>query len=214
MLRPELADVRGIVFDLDGTLVDTFGDLQAAANHVRGLLGLRGVPVEEVRRHVGRGVGSLIRGVLPGAPPDAIESLAREFVRYYGRHALDTTRPYPGVEEALRALAGMPLAVLSNKPEAETRAILAGLGLSGHFAAVFGGDSLGVMKPDPAALVAAVHALHVPAARSLMVGDSDVDIETARGAGIRVVRVATGLADSSVLAPDLEVADLRGLLYP
>lgn len=213
MLRAEMADAKALIFDLDGTLVDTFEDLAAAVNHVRGLWGLSPMTVMEVRRQVGHGARMLIRRCVPVRDVD--EKAHREFLAYYSAHLLDRTRPYPGVVETLEVLRNIPMAVLSNKPVAQTRAIVEGLGLAGFFAGVFGGGSFSVMKPDPAATMAVLAFLGVAPQAAWFVGDSEVDVEAARAAGVRVALVTTGLADATVAAalrPDLIVGNLSDLL--
>lgn len=214
MLRAEMADAKALIFDLDGTLADTFEDLAAAVNHVRGLWGLSPMTVMEVRRQVGHGARMLIRRCVPVCDVDA-EKAHREFLAYYSAHLLDRTRPYPGVVETLEALRDIPMAVLSNKPVAQTRAIVEGLGLAGFFAGVFGGGSFSVMKPDPASTMAVLAFLGVAPEAAWFVGDSEVDVEAARAAGVRVALVTTGLADATAAAalrPDLIVGNLADLL--
>lgn len=217
MLRAEMAGVQALVFDLDGTLVDTFDDLAAAVNHVRGLRGLPPWTVADVRREVGHGARVLVRRCAATRGPDDEDSALRAFLAFYSDHLLDRTRPYPGVVETLGALRGIRMAVLSNKPEAQTRAIVEGLGLARCFAGVFGGDSFPAMKPDPAALTAVLAFLGVEPGVAWVVGDSDVDVRAARGAGVRVALVTTGLLDAGKaagLGPDLVVGTLRDLLDP
>ena len=214
ILRPEFHDVHGIVFDLDGTLVDTFDDLAAAVNHVRAGRGEPALPVATVKQYVGRGARNLIRNTSAVRDEDDLEAARRDFLAYYRAHLFDVSRPYGDVAATLdRLTAGaVPMAILTNKPEREARELVAGLGLAQHFVGVYGGGSFQTLKPDPAALLATLDVLGVVPARALMVGDSDVDIEAARGAGVRVVRVRTGLFHTSVMDPDFEMDGISGLL--
>lgn len=203
--------VDAIVFDLDGTLADTFADLRTAVNHVRGLHGLAPLPLSDVMDNVGHGASALLAGTLgPLAPGDRAADLAA-FRGFYSAHLLDETKPFPGAIEAVVGLAGRRRAVLSNKPEAMTRAIVEAFGLAPHLVGAWGGDSFPTMKPDPAPLLAVLDRLGVAPGRAMMVGDSDVDIETAARAGVRSVRVRTGLWRASLLVPGAEVEDLREL---
>jgi len=204
-------DIDAIVFDLDGTLADTFEDLRGAVNHVRAVRGLQPLPLDAVMAHVGRGVANLVRGTLDAGEGADPEADVRAFQAWYGLHLLDATRAYPGAVEAVAALSGFRRAVLSNKPETMTRAIVAGLGFAPYLDGAWGGDSFAAMKPDPAALLAVLDRLGAEPSRALMVGDSDIDIETARRAGVRSVRVRTGLWRASAGRPDAEVQDLLEL---
>lgn len=215
MIRAEMASARALVFDLDGTLADTFEDLAAAVNHVRARRGLSPWTVERVRREVGHGARVLMRRCADTGGPDDEDSALRAFLGYYSNHVLDRTRPYPGVVETLEALRGFPMAVLSNKPEAQTRQILEGLGLAPFFAGVFGGDSVPAMKPDPAALGVVLDFLGVAPQDAWLVGDSEVDVQAARATGTRVALVTTGLVNGDeavALRPDLVVGTLADLL--
>lgn len=214
-LRLEMREARALVFDLDGTLADTFEDLTQAVNHVRALRGLSLLSTSDVRREVGHGARVLMRRCAAPKGTEDEEAALREFLAFYSRHLLDRTRPYPGVVEALTALQGLPMAVLSNKPQAQTRTIVEGLGLSAFFQGVFGGDSFAAMKPDPIAVRAVLSFLGTPAQHTWMIGDSEVDVQAARRAGMRVVLVTTGLVDeveAEALRPDLVVTSLLDLI--
>ncbi len=217
MIRAEMARARALVFDLDGTLADTFEDLAAAVNHVRAQRGLSPWTVARVQREVGHGARVLVRRCAGTRGPDDEDSALRAFLEYYSDHVLDRTRLYPGVVETLQALQSLSMAVLSNKPEAQTRQILEGLGLAPFFAGVFGGDSVPAMKPDPAALATVLDFLGVAPQDAWLVGDSEVDVQAARAAGTRVALVTTGLVNKDeavALRPDLVVGTLADLLDP
>lgn len=189
---------RTVAFDLDGTLADTAPDLTAALNHSLHHLGRPPVPAEAVRDMVGHGARALLTKGLAATgetTPELVEEGFPIFLAYYERHIADGTRPFDGVEAALDALAarGVALAVCTNKLEGLARRLIDALGWRDRFAAIVGGDTLPVSKPDPAPLFAAIErAGGGPAA---FVGDSITDILTATAAGIPSVAVSFGFAD-------------------
>ena len=213
-LAPHLGDVEALVFDLDGTLVDTFTDLAASVNQLRGEFGRGPMTPEAVKGHVGMGVRHLVESCIEPSDTDELDEVVERFVKHYSAHLLDSTRPYPGVVEGLTRLGKRPMAVLSNKPQAQTRDIVHRLGLEGFFANVFGGDSFSGLKPDPVALTGTLASLSVHPERALMVGDSQVDLQSARAAGVRIGLVTTGLMtrDAALVGgPDGVIDDLREL---
>lgn len=177
-----------VVFDLDGTLVDSRTDLARATNALVRELGGRPLAEDAVAGMVGEGAGVLVRRALDAAGLDpATPGALERFLALYDERLLDNTRPYPGMAETLAALAsGRPLAVLTNKPAEATARILDALHLRGYFGAVVGGDSSHGRKPDPAALEHLAREAGAGIARTLMVGDSDIDLRTARAAGARI----------------------------
>jgi phosphoglycolate phosphatase len=176
-----------VVFDLDGTLVDSRRDLATATNAMLGDLGGRPLPEEAVAAMVGEGAGVLVRRALAasGLDPESTGALDR-FLAHYDERLLDHTRPYPGVAEMLAALRERRMAVLTNKPAHATERILEGLDLRRYFGAVIGGDSPYGRKPTPAGLAHLASTAGVECARTLLVGDSPVDLATARHAGTRI----------------------------
>lgn len=189
--------VDALVFDLDGTLVDSRRDLAAAVNRTREDYGLDALPVDEVVALVGHGAAHLIRRVTEDLGPDRVPKALRCFFRHYRDRLLDTTHPYPGVEEMLEALAPHhPLAILTNKPESFSRDILAGLGIARYFDHLLGGDSLPTRKPDPEGLRELARRLAISPGRLLLVGDSRVDADTARAANVPFAFVTWGFADA------------------
>lgn len=182
-----MADPVALVFDLDGTLIDSAPDIHAAANKVFGAKGLAPFPHDVVRGFIGNGVGVLVSRLLASRGLEDSGSLHREmvadFINIY-EEAFDLTSLYPGATEALTDLhaKGHPLAICTNKPEGPARAALRHFGLAPLFPVVIGGDSLPDRKPHPAPLRVAIAA--TGATRALFVGDSEVDAETARAAGV------------------------------
>lgn len=173
------------VFDLDGTLVDSQRDLAASANQLIGELGGARLPVEAVARLVGEGARLLVeRALAEAGVPDPGPSALERFLAIYDARLLDDTRPYDGVLDALAAAAAHgPIAVLTNKPRHHTDRILAGLGLSRWFAEVVGGDSPLGRKPEPSGLQHLMASHGGRPATTVLVGDSIVDLRTARAAG-------------------------------
>jgi phosphoglycolate phosphatase len=191
-----------VVFDLDGTLIDSRVDIAAAMNHVLGTLGLPAIPQTTLTGYVGDGARALVERALGPAHQDFLPRALELFMARYGAHLLDTTRPYPGIPDALAAIArsGVALSVLTNKPVAMSRAILDGLGLAPHFVAVLGGDSLPVKKPDPAGVQHLRHLTGTAPERTLLVGDSAIDVRTARAAQSPSCGVTWGFNPDTLLA--------------
>ena len=206
---------RLIVFDLDGTLVDSARDLAAGVNDMIARLSPGTAPLTEpeVRAFIGEGARLLVARSLAhrGIAHDPDEALG-VFLERYRLRMLETTRPYPGVVEALQALSGCTLAVLTNKPGDLSRAIVDGLGLSHCFARVYGSGDV-PRKPDPAGLRRLMQETGHAPADTLMVGDSGVDVLTGRAAGVRTVGVTFGFAPASLREhpPDALLDDLRAL---
>jgi len=177
------AGLRAVLFDLDGTLVDSAPDLGAALNAVLAERGVAPVTEAHVRRWVGNGARMLVSRAVAarGLPESAAEEALAAFMRHYERRLCERSRPYPGVVPALARLhgAGWPLACVTNKPERFVRPLLAALGLQAYFSVFVGGDTLARKKPDPMPLIFAAERLGVPPRATLMVGDSVADVEAA-----------------------------------
>lgn len=207
MLRP-----GALVFDLDGTLIDSRRDITTAINRMRADLGRPPLTLEQVVTMVGEGAKLLVFRALGGdAPEQILERALATYLDHYRDVCLDTTRPYPGIEALLETVAARyPMALLSNKGEALSRRILDGLGLSRFFREILGGDSLPTRKPDPAGLLHLARRLEVPPERLLMVGDTWVDAVTARNAGCPFALVEWGFPRAPTpeeLQPELRTAD-------
>lgn len=206
--------VRLLVFDLDGTLIDSKEDLVQSVNAVRERLGLDRLPTETVASYVGRGVVVLMRRALgDGASEEEVARAVEFFLEYYRDHMLDHTVAYPGVREALEGLKPRSMAVLTNKPVKFSQAILAGLNLSQYFTQVYGGNSFAQKKPDPVGVRALMREANVEAEHTMMVGDSDTDVLTGRNAGVWTCGVTYGLAPETLKTspPDIMLDDLREL---
>ena len=183
-----MIDAGLIVFDLDGTLVDSSVDLANAVNALLVELGTAPLAEAAIIGMVGEGAGVLVRRALAAAAldPDTPGALDR-FLAHYDRHLLDHTRPYPGMVDTLAWFNGrLPMAVLTNKPSHPTELILRGLSLRVYFRTVVGGDTAAGRKPNPAALLQLAADSGVEPGRVLMVGDSPIDLATARNAGTQI----------------------------
>lgn len=189
---------RAVIFDLDGTLVDTAPDLMRATNFVLGEMGRRPLEMAEVRAFVGHGARALLtRGLAAtGGLPEGydVEPDYRRFVDYYAANIAHSSAPFPGLVKLLERLKaeGFGLGVCTNKLEGLSVLLLDALHLSPFFGSVVGPDTLGVAKPDPKPFYEAVNRLDLDSPRALMVGDSETDILTARNAGVPVIAVPFG----------------------
>jgi phosphoglycolate phosphatase len=193
-----------LIFDLDGTLVDSKLDLAQAVNATRSHMGMSALENERVYSYVGNGAPVLIRRAMGAqATEPQVQEALEFFLEYYREHYLDFTTLYPGVRDALDRLrdGGKRMAVLTNKPVRISRAILDGLGVGGHFFQVYGGNSFDLKKPDPVGVHALMLETGIPADRTLMIGDSSVDIQTARNAGIASCGVTYGFAPETLNDP-------------
>jgi phosphoglycolate phosphatase len=191
-----MENIRGpmlIVFDLDGTLIDSQRDIADAVNALLQDYGHPPLALEAIAAMVGEGASVLVRRACVAAgirPRDALE----RFLAHYDERLTVHTRPYPGIPETLATLGarGHPLAVLTNKPQRATDAILDRLGLASAFTQAIGGDTAAGRKPDPAGLLQIVAAAGATTASTVLVGDSPVDLETARRAGTRICLATYG----------------------
>lgn len=206
-----------LVFDLDGTLIDSRRDITTAVNRTREGSGLPPLGLEQVVAMVGEGARVLIERAVGGEIRfDQIDEALAVYLVHYRDVCLDQTRPYPGIEEMLAALARTyPLALLSNKGEELSRKVLTGLRLGHFFREILGGDSLPTRKPDPAGLHLLAERLGVPVERLMLVGDTWIDAETARNAGCAFALVEWGFPRPpgvDALPADLRVARAEELV--
>src|ERR1700723_2470725 len=205
-----------IVFDLDGTLVDTAPDLINALNYILVREGMPPVPLHSARTMIGAGARRLLeRGLeLDGRviEIDDISRLTADFIDYYAAHIADASRPFDGLENALDDLAalGYRFAVCTNKLEWLSKRLLDQLGLSARFAAICGADTFGVSKPDPAILQQTIARAGGQLSQAIMVGDAGPDIGVARRAGIPVIGVEFGYTEVPIadLKPDRLIGHL------
>jgi len=200
-----------LLFDLDGTLVDSVRDLTGALNLLGAELGQPALSVERVRTIVGDGATKLIKRAF-GEENYRGEQLVR-FLEIYGEHLIDTTRCYPGIEELLTRHPQEKLAVITNKPHRLTVQLLQGLDLARHFKVVIGGDSYPQKKPDPLPVQRALELLGAPPAKAVMIGDHHTDLHAGQGAGIATCFCAYGLGETGGLLPDYRVQTSTDLLY-
>jgi phosphoglycolate phosphatase len=215
IFRPLPIDsLRLLVFDLDGTLIDSRQDLCNSVNATLENFGLRALPDEVIASFIGDGAAMLIRRALavPGELPSVSTAPDEQFfdeafdyfLTYYRAHKLDYTQIYPSVLESLEALKALPdgrsrqMAVLTNKPVGPARAICEGLGIASYFFSIYGGDSFATKKPDPLGLLTVMEEVGATPEETLMIGDSDVDIRTARNAGVWAMGCTFGLAPESL----------------
>jgi phosphoglycolate phosphatase len=204
-----------LIFDLDGTLIDSKRDLADSVNATRVWAGLTPLGDEIVSSYVGNGAPMLIRRSFPDATEADLALYLAYFLDYYREHMLDATVLYPHVREALDRLhsAAVPMAVLTNKPVKFSVRLIAGLGLEAHFFRVYGGNSFEEKKPHPMGINLLVEESGADRARTFMVGDSAVDIRTARNAGVLACGVSWGFQPEtfSDTPPDFVIDDMRAL---
>jgi phosphoglycolate phosphatase len=208
------AGVRALVFDLDGTLVDSGLDLALSVNATLEHMGRATLPHERIYGYVGQGASRLIEQALgAGATATECEQGLAHFLSYYRQHMLDNTVTYPGVREGLAALEGLPMAVLTNKPVRFSEAIVQGLGLGKYFRFVYGGNSFQTKKPDPAGMAVLLREFGIAPKEVMLVGDSEVDVLTARNAGTWSCGVTYGLGLEKLAEypPDLLLDSLEEL---
>jgi phosphoglycolate phosphatase len=197
-----------LIFDLDGTLIDSRLDLAHAVNATRAHMGMSPLENERVYAYVGNGAPVLVRRSLgEQATEAAVQEGLEYFLEYYREHDLDYTTLYPEVRESLERFraAGKKMGVLTNKPVRMSRNIVSGLGIAGYFFQVYGGNSFEFKKPHPMGAATLIAEAGASPDETMMVGDSSVDVETARNAGIRCCGLTCGFQPESLIdrAPDL-----------
>jgi phosphoglycolate phosphatase len=234
VFRPiPVESIKLLVFDLDGTLADTAQDLCNSVNSALEHMGRPRLPDDLIASYVGNGAPLLVRRALAkedGIPPDQVpedefNTAYAFFIQHYREHNLDFTLTYPGTAEALatlhNSLTGPPrtFAVLTNKPVRPARRICEGLGIAPYFLHIYGGDSFPQKKPDPQGLISLMDEIGAKPSETVMIGDSKVDVQTARNAGAWSIGCTFGLAPGSleVIPPDILVdspADWTAALHP
>lgn len=205
----QLPDDTSVIFDLDGTLVDTAPDLTEALNHVLVAEGRRAVEGDQVRHMVGHGAREMIRAGMAAtgtaASEDDLDRMMEGFLVHYVAHIADHSRPFDGVRDVLDTLLGQPvrLGVCTNKREHLSVALLKALKMDHYFGAIVGADTLPVRKPDPRHLLETIARVGGRSDRAVMVGDSTTDVKAAKGAHVPIIVVTFGY-------PDVPPKDLGG----
>jgi phosphoglycolate phosphatase len=209
---------QGVIFDLDGTLVDSAVDLANAVNVTLVELGFPPHDLNDIIAFVGDGALRLLERALPESARGQARAALPVFLSRYGEHLLDHTRAYPGIDDLLHAMNDRRLAIATNKPVGLARGIVEGLGWQRHFRVVLGGDSLPIKKPDPKMLLAVCEQLELTPAACIMVGDSPHDVMSGRAAGLATCAVTWGYRSRAELdehRPDFyvhNVSELQALL--
>jgi len=193
MADPKLSAVRALIFDLDGTLIDSKQDLIHSVNAMLRELGRGELAEETISGYIGHGAPQLVaRALGTGCTEEERRRALQFFLSYYELHKMDTTCTYPGVAKTLDRLSNMPMAVLTNKPVRISVRILDEMGLSKYFRAIYGGNSFETKKPDPLGARTILRELGAEPGEALLVGDSEVDVQTARNAGTLAAAVNYG----------------------
>lgn len=203
-----------LMFDLDGTLVDTRLDLANSINHARERYGLPALQLPEVMKYVGDGIHKLLQRTFPDSGPEKIDEVVAVFRAHYRDHLLDFSIFYPGVGEVLEHFRRKKMAVISNKPEEFVRSILRGLEAHDVFEIILGGDSLPVFKPNPEPILHVLNEVKIAPERGVIIGDSGSDIEAGRQARVLTCAATYGFRDMKTLVeaePDFMIDDIRQL---
>jgi phosphoglycolate phosphatase len=212
---PHFSSIRALIFDLDGTLIDSKLDLVHSVNATLRELKRPEIPEVIISSYIGNGAPVLVAKSLgPGVPPAELDRALKFFLTHYEDHKMDNTCAYPGVAEALEHLSAMPMAVLTNKPERISVRILEALGLARYFRAIYGGNTFPTKKPDPLGVNTILREFSVRPNEALLIGDSEVDVQTARNAGIlsAVVNYGFGIHDRAAHPADLYLDRLLDLV--
>jgi phosphoglycolate phosphatase len=189
----KLGSVHALIFDLDGTLIDSKQDLIHSVNAMLRELGRGELATETISGYIGHGAPKLVARALGDESTEAEQQRALQFfLSYYEQHKMDTTCAYPGVAETLEKLANVPMAVLTNKPVRISVRILDAMGLSKYFRSIYGGNSFETKKPDPLGARTILREFGAEPHETLLVGDSEVDVQTARNAGTLAAAVSYG----------------------
>jgi len=193
MADSKLSSVRALIFDLDGTLIDSKQDLIHSVNAMLSELGRKQLAAATISGYIGHGAPQLVaRALGDGCSEEERQHALQFFLSYYEHHKMDTTQAYPGVAETLEQLARMPMAVLTNKPVRISVRILEQMGLSKYFRVIYGGNSFETKKPDPQGATRILRDLDAEPREALLIGDSEVDVQTARNAGTLAAAVNYG----------------------
>jgi phosphoglycolate phosphatase len=208
MLDQRFSSVRALIFDLDGTLIDSKLDLVHSVNATLRELKHAELPEETISSYVGNGAPVLVAKSLgQDVNPEELDRALKFFLSHYEAHKMDNTCAYPGVPEALEHLSALPMAVLTNKPVRISVRILESLGLAKYFRAIYGGNSFATKKPDPLGAHTILREFGARPHETVLVGDSEVDVQTARNAGMlaAVVNYGFGMHDRAAHPADLYI---------
>jgi phosphoglycolate phosphatase len=193
MAAPNFSSVRALIFDLDGTLIDSKLDLIRSVNAMLQEMDREQLHEDTISSYIGHGAPQLVAQALGSNATEAQHERALKFfLAYYEDHKMDSTCAYPGVPEALEQLAAFPMAILTNKPVRVSVRILEDLGLAKYFRAVYGGNSFETKKPDPLGAQTILREFGAAPAEAILIGDSEVDVQTARNAGTFAAAVNYG----------------------
>jgi len=192
-------NVRALLLDLDGTLIDSTADLSESVRHIQSHYGVPLSTNNEVASFIGDGIGMLVARALPAFETETHDEAVELLKEFYRRHCMVHTVVYPSVLETLKTLSGIKMAVVTNKPERVSRRILTGMGFDPYLSAIVGGDTLPEKKPDPQPLWHALTLLGCPRESAAMVGDSHVDVEAGRAAGVRTIGILSNIGDQAAL---------------
>jgi len=215
MKVPNVSSVRALIFDLDGTLIDSKRDLIRSVNATLREIGRAQLHEDTIAGYIGHGAPQLVaRALGDGSTEAERERALKFFLAYYEDHKMDSTCAYPGVPEALSQLAAFPMAILTNKPVRISMRILESLGLAKYFRAVYGGNSFETKKPDPLGAQTILREFGAAPAEALLIGDSEVDVQTARNAGTfaATVNYGFGTHDRATHPADLYLDRLTDLV--
>ena len=215
MADPRFSSVRALIFDLDGTLIDSQRDLIRSVNAMLREMGRGQLHEDTISGYIGHGAPKLVgRALGEGASEQERERAVKFFLAHYEEHKLDSTCAYPGVPEALEQLAEFPMAILTNKPVRVSVRILEGLGLAKYFRAVYGGNSFETKKPDPLGAITILREFAAAPSEAILIGDSEVDVQTARNAGTLAAAVNYGFGthDRAAHPADLYLDRLTDLV--
>lgn len=205
--------IKLIIFDLDGTLVNSAADITNALNYAIAPYEFEQLTVEKTISLVGEGISRLIEKLV-GQKADLKDIVLKRFLEYYSAHLTDLTVPYPGVPETLEMLGNYRKAVLSNKREDLSRRLLENLGLSGYFDIIWGSDSVPEKKPSPVPVIEMLKKISCGSDEAVMVGDSNYDIAAGRTAGVRTVAVSYGYRHVSLLKDaDFIIDSMKELIF-
>jgi phosphoglycolate phosphatase len=205
--------LRLIMFDLDGTLVDTVQDITDALNFALKPYGLNSLTVEDTIKIVGEGVSRLVEKVLPIEKLHLKSDVMNRFLGYYSEHLIDNSKEYPYIKETLENLTGCKKAVISNKREDLSKKLLEELGLSEYFDLIIGSDTAGERKPSPVPVLYVVAKLGLSPEESVIVGDSNYDMEAGKRAGVRTIAVTYGYRPrENLIGADYIIDDIRELV--